>query len=297
LATHFVTGGTGVVGRALIAQLLAEGETVAALGRSPAALRALADAGAQPIHGDLATPGVWQYEAADADVVWHVGLPRTRTPLRRSRVGKEARAAWRAADHLIADRDPGRPVVVASNALVWGGAGVGPVTEATDVDPVGTGHWALAAEEALARTPLRTVRLGWTYGPQGMFTELVTALRARRYRIVGPGGNLMPLISADDAALALRAAAAADPGIYAAAEAEIPTQEQLIHHVCAELGVTRPDRLSPRMAAFGLGSAMVDALSASIELQPTRLAELGWAPRDSWRAALVPVSLRRAPVA
>lgn len=297
MPTHFVTGGTGLVGRALIAQLLEEGDPVAALGRTPDALRTLADAGADPVHGDLTTPGAWQYDAADADIVWHVGLPRARTPLRRSRATRDARAAWKAADNLVADRDADRPVILASSVLAWGAGPGEPVDPATDPDPAGTGHWAVAAEDALAATPLRAVRLGWVYGSTGMFTELVYALRYRRYRIVGPGENLMPLISADDAARALRAAAEAAPGVYVAAEPDIPTQYELIRHICSELGVPRPDRLTPRMASFGLGGAMVDTLTASVDIRSDARANFGWAPRDDWRDALVRLSVGRSPAA
>jgi nucleoside-diphosphate-sugar epimerase len=290
LATHFVTGGTGLVGQALIMQLRAQGDSVAALGRTPAALHRLADLGAEPVPGDLLTPGAWQYDAADAEIVWHLGLPRTRTPLRSGRVRKEARLAWRAADHLIADRDRTRPVVSASHVLAWGNHGPGPIDETTTAAPVAMGHWALAAEEALAATPLRAVRLGWTYGPDGMFAELVAAIRRGQFRIVGPGQNLLPLISADDAARALRAAAGGPPGVYAATEPDPPTQEQMVHHICAQVGSRRPDRLTPRMAAFAMGGEMVDALSSSLEVRSTRLRDLGWTPEHGWRDVLVEVS-------
>ncbi len=291
MATHFVTGGTGLVGQALIRRLREQGHPVAALGRSPDALYRLADLGADPVPGDLLTPGAWQYDAADADIVWHLGLPRARTPLRGGRVRKEARMAWRGADHLIADRDPGRPVVTASHVLAWGEHGPGAIDDTTPAAPVAMGHWALAAEDALSATPLRAVRLGWVYGPGGMFAELVAAIRRGQFRIVGLGQNLVPLISADDAARALLAAAAGPPGIYAAAEPDPPTQEQMVHQICAQVGSLRPDRLTPRMAAFALGGGMVDALTASVDVRSTRLRALGWSPEHAWRDALVELSL------
>ncbi len=270
---------------------------MAALGRTPAALHRLADLGAEPVPGDLLRPGAWQYDAADAEIVWHLGLPRARTPLRGGRVRREARFAWRAADHLIADRDPTRPVVTASHVLAWGNHGPGPIDETTTTAPVAMGHWALAAEEALAATPLRAVRLGWAYGPDGMFAELVAAIRRGQFRIVGPGHNLVPLISANDAARALLTAAGGPPGVYTASEPDPPTQEQLVHQICAQVGSLRPDRLTPRMAAFALGGGMVDALTASLDVRSTRLGDLGWSPEFAWRDALVELSLPGARVA
>jgi dihydroflavonol-4-reductase len=49
----FVTGGSGVVGRALVKELLGEGREVRALGRSEAARSILSQLGAQPIPGDV----------------------------------------------------------------------------------------------------------------------------------------------------------------------------------------------------------------------------------------------------
>ena len=255
MATHFVTGGTGLVGQALIRRLREQGHPVAALGRSPDALYRLADLGADPVPGDLLTPGAWQYDAADADIVWHLGLPRARTPLRGGRVRKEARMAWRGADHLIADRDPGRPVVTASHVLAWGEHGPGAIDDTTPAAPVAMGHWALAAEDALSATPLRAVRLGWVYGPGGMFAELVAAIRRgavphcrarpesgavdqRRRRRARPAGRRRRP-SRD---LRRRGARSADAG--AAGPPDLRT-----------VGSLRPDRLTPRMAGVRAAAA------------------------------------------
>jgi len=52
LARVFLTGGTGVIGRALLARLVERGEEVVALARSPAAAEALAASGAEVVRGD-----------------------------------------------------------------------------------------------------------------------------------------------------------------------------------------------------------------------------------------------------
>jgi len=290
VATHFVTGGTGLVGRQLIADLLADGQIVRALGRTGSAMRQLETMGADPVYGDLSTPGVWQEDAAEAETLWHLGLPRVRTPLRGSRVRKDARLAWRGAHNLIARGTPTRTVIVASHMLAWGDHGARLIGEDAEPEPVAMGHWGLAAEQALEGPGLRAVRLGWTYGPDGLFSDLVAAVWRRQFRIVGDGQNLMPLISAPDAARALRAAEFAPPGVYAACEPDPATQEAIIHHICAGLGVPRPDRVPPRLAAFSLGGAMADALQASINVQELRLTNYGWCPTADWRASLLEFS-------
>jgi nucleoside-diphosphate-sugar epimerase len=290
VATHFVTGGTGVVGRVLIEDLVADGHTVLALGRTGNALRELVETGAEPVFGNLSKPGTWQHDAAQADVVWHLGLPRVAPPLRRLRVRRDAKQAWRDAHHLGELLDDDRPIILASNVLVWGDRGTELVHEDDEPNPVAMGHWSLAAEQALAGPQLRTVRLGWIYGHTGMFSGVITAVRRRQYRIVGDGQNVMPLISARDAVRALRTAQGAPTGVYAAVEPASPTQEALIHRICAAVGAPRPDRIPSWMASLSLGAAMADALGASIDVDARRLADLGWTPADSWRESLVAIT-------
>lgn len=50
----FLTGGSGFVGRHLIRRLCSEGHTVVALARSTSSAQKVADAGAEPVRGDLA---------------------------------------------------------------------------------------------------------------------------------------------------------------------------------------------------------------------------------------------------
>jgi dihydroflavonol-4-reductase len=52
-----VTGGSGVVGHALVRHLVASGHRVSGLARSAASARALEDLGAEPIEGDVLDPG------------------------------------------------------------------------------------------------------------------------------------------------------------------------------------------------------------------------------------------------
>jgi len=67
----FVTGGSGLVGRHTILQLVARGDTVTALTRSPAAAATVASLGAAPVHGDVADSAALARGARDADAVVH----------------------------------------------------------------------------------------------------------------------------------------------------------------------------------------------------------------------------------
>ncbi len=290
-----VTGGSGLVGRALIARLRDAGVRVVATARSLPAERAVVEAGAEPLHTDLATIGRWEREAAEADAIFHLGLPRLDPPLRPSGARRRARTAGAEAGALAAIAG-GRPVVVASSGLVYGDR---PGEPAADDDPPATrppavAAAALAAERALAGQGLRAVRLPWVYGTSGLLRDLIVGLRIRRYRIVGVGENRWTLLGADDAAAALVAAAAAPPGAYTAAEEPAPTQLEVVNALCALPGLRRPDRVPPRFAALSMGGAMAEALGTSLHIRTGRLAELGWAPSGDWRQDVL--TLARSPL-
>ncbi len=283
MRTILVTGATGLVGRALVARLRAEDVRVLATARTLDAERTVRRLGAEPLHTDLANLGSWRREAEDAEAIVHVGLPRLRPPLRRAgarRRASEAAAGARAL-HELAD---GRPVAMLSSGLRYGSRDDAP---AVDDDPAAGGiaiaRAAAAAEEALAGPALRVVRAPWIHGEGGLMRDLVIALRARRFRIVGPGTNSWGLLSAEDAAEALLTALGSPPGVYSAAEPEIPTQLEVVGAICTVPGHRRPDRAPAGISALALGGAMSEALSASMALRTGRLADHGWAPRRSWR--------------
>jgi nucleoside-diphosphate-sugar epimerase len=289
-AIAFVTGGSSLVGRVLVSRLAERGVRVLALARSRSAAAAVEQFGAEPVLGDLRRPETWRAEARAADVVFHVGLPRVRPPLRRHRVRGLVGEAAAGAAALRSTLGAGRPVVAVSSGLVYGDR-AGPATEAERLAPLALARPALAAERALADPELRIVRLPWVYGPEGIIFDLVSALRAGRYRIVGPGGNRWSMLSAEDAAEALLTAASAPPGAYNAAEPDPPSQLEVVRTVCAQAGARRPDHLPPRIAALGLGGPTAEALAASLVLDAAKLAGAGWTPRSRWRRDLVSLLL------
>lgn len=289
----FVTGGSSLVGQALVARLAARGTRVIALARSAAAFETVRDAGGEPLLGDLTRPDAWRAEAATASQVFHLGLPRLPLPLRARAVGRLVRDATAGAAALRAAVGPGRRLTMASTALVFGDRPV-PAGDDAPVAPVAMARPAYAAERALADPELRVVRLGWVYGEEGILFDLLGALRAGRLRVVGPGENRWALVSPADAAEALVVASDGAPGTCTAAEPIMPTQVELIHHACEAAGLRRPDHMPPAMAAFSLGGATAAALRTSMLVRTDRLTALGWHPAGDWRRDL-PVLLGRGP--
>lgn len=68
----FVTGGSGLIGSALVARLLERGDAVVALARSDASAVKLRALGAEPIRGDLLDEASLTVAMAGCDLVFHV---------------------------------------------------------------------------------------------------------------------------------------------------------------------------------------------------------------------------------
>lgn len=67
-----VTGGSGVVGTALVCHLVAEGDQVAALARSPQSAAAVEAMGATALGGDIMDPGSLKDAFSGCEVIYHV---------------------------------------------------------------------------------------------------------------------------------------------------------------------------------------------------------------------------------
>jgi dihydroflavonol-4-reductase len=89
--TAFVSGGSGFVGGALVARLVADGVHVVALARTSEAADRLARAGATPVPGDVFSAGVLRDAMAGCSVAYHVAgineiCPRDAAPMYRVNV-------------------------------------------------------------------------------------------------------------------------------------------------------------------------------------------------------------------
>ena len=207
----FVTGGTGLIGSAVVAELLGNGHTVLALARSDASALAAEAAGAEPLRGGLADLDILRTGVAQADGVIHLafGHDFSSADAVAKSVAEESAALATLGDELVGS---GRPfVTVSGTPYVPGRASTEADPPATD-GPVGGRGRAVTAVLGLASRGVRStaVRMPRTVHNQGIggFAGLLTDI-ARRTGVSGyPGDGTQrwPAVHALDAAILFRLA-------------------------------------------------------------------------------------------
>ncbi|MGQ4516872.1 NAD-dependent epimerase/dehydratase family protein [Streptomyces sp. DW26H14] len=207
----FVTGGTGLIGSAVVAELLGGGHTVLALARSDASASAVRAAGAEPVRGALADLDVLRDGAARADGVVHLAFANDFSSAEAvaKAVAEEGAALGALGEELVGSD---RPLVTASGTpLAVGRAS----TEADPIPtegPVGGRGRTVTAVLDLASRGVRSsaVRLPRTVHNEGTggFAGLLTGI-ARKSGVSGyPGDGTQrwPAVHALDAAVLFRLA-------------------------------------------------------------------------------------------
>ena len=207
----FVTGGTGTIGSAVVAELLGNGHTVLALTRSDGSADVLREAGAEALRGELADLDVLRAGAAQADGVISLAFGRDySTPAALAASIAEESAAMAALGEELIGSD--RPIVTVSGTP-WV-----PGRPSTEADPLpidgpvgGRGRSVMALLELASRgvrsTAVRMPRTVHNEG-QGGFAGLLTdaARRTGVSGFPGDGTQRWPAVHALDAAVLFRLA-------------------------------------------------------------------------------------------
>ncbi|MFJ6569296.1 SDR family oxidoreductase [Streptomyces sp. NPDC091292] len=207
----FVTGGTGLIGSAVVAELVGNGHTVLALARSDASARAAEAAGAEPLRGALADLDVLRAGAAQADGVIHLAFSNDfSSPDALAKSVAEESAALAALGEELVDSD--RPLVTVSGTPHTPGRASTEADPPPTDGPVGGRGRAVTAALDLAEKGVRStaVRLPRTVHNQGTggFAGMLTGI-ARQSGVSGyPGDGTQrwPAVHALDAAVLFRLA-------------------------------------------------------------------------------------------
>jgi nucleoside-diphosphate-sugar epimerase len=246
----FVTGASGWIGSAVMAELLEGGHDVVGLARSDASAQRLEAAGAMVLRGDVDDPDGLAKAAADSDGVIHLAFQHEVAFGGNFAAAAAAdRRAVEAMGAALADSD--RPFVLASGTL---GLTAGRVATENDglvpsaemrANPAGR-----RAATALLALSLRGIGVRSSVlrfpptvhgdGDHGFVATLVDIARRRGVAgYVGGGTNRWPAVHRSDAArLARRAVEAAPAGsvLHAVADEGVPFRE-IVGAIGRRLGV------------------------------------------------------------
>ena len=278
----FITGATGFVGSALIADLIAAGHQVLGLTRSDAGAEALAAAGAEPHRGTLQDEDSLKRGAAQADAVVHLAFNHDFTTYMAN--CEDDRRVIGVLGSVLAGSN--RPMLVTSGTNMTIGAPGQPATE--DDPPVSSAAVSRAAsEEAAAALAAQGVNVGVVRLPQvhdtekqGLVTMAIAIAREKGLSgYLGDGANRWAAAHISDTARLYRLALErAEPGAcyHAVGEEGVPMRA-VAEALGRRLGL--PVRsIGPDEAADHFGwLAMFAGRDAPASSQLTQ-ERLGWRP-------------------
>lgn len=278
----FVTGATGLIGRALTGALLARGDRVTAHARSAGAAARL-PAGVRAVEGDLAAPGRWEEELARCDGCVHLAgepVEGRWTPEKKRRI-RESRV--RSTERVAAVIRAGGPAVLVSGSAVgfYGDRGDEVLDESS---APGEGFlaevcraWEEAAAPAAARARVVLLRTGLVLSPDGgALPRMVRPFRLLAGGPLGSGDFWQPWIHlADEVGLALLALDDARVRGPLDATAPEPARNRDLARAIGH-ALRRPALLrTPATALRILLGEMADVVLASQRVVPRRALELG----------------------
>ncbi len=206
-----VTGGTGLIGSAVVAELLGNGHTALVLARSDASALAAEAAGAKSLRGALADLDVLRAGVAEADGVIHLAFANDfSSPEALAKAVAEETAALATVGEALVGSD--RPFVTVSGTP-WVPGRVSTESDPVPTEgPVGGRGRAVTAVLGLAARGVRstTIRLPRTVHNHGTggFAGLLTNI-ARQTGVSGypgDGEQRWPAVHARDAAVLFRLA-------------------------------------------------------------------------------------------
>jgi nucleoside-diphosphate-sugar epimerase len=274
----FVTGASGFIGRAVVAELLRRGHHVAGLVRSDAAAETVRSLGAHTVHGSLDSLDVIELAAREHDATVHAAGVRGADDIVREKTALETMLAVAATGHTF---------VYTSGEWVYGSRGDAVVDEDAPLDPLPIVAWRPAHEQLVLASAARgirpiVIRPGVVYGDGGgMVGMMVAQAVPGPIRIVGDGTNRWPLVRVD-ALAELYAAAVEQPaghGIYnAQTGASVPYIELARAASRSGGGDGRIEHLTLENARATMGN-FADALAIDLQTSTDKAKrDLGWQP-------------------
>ncbi len=293
----FVAGGTGVMGRRLVPQLVARGHQVTATTTSKARLESIRQMGAEGVVMDGLDPASVRAAVAaarpDTIVNQMTGLSEAHAgklnPRRADRFfAATNRLRSEGIDHLLAAAEATgvAHVVSQSHASFNGGRGGGWVTTEEDPLEVVEGTWAIShLEDAVVEAGGAVLRYGAFYGP-GANDEQITLLRRRMFPLIGGGTGYSSWVHLDDAASAtVLAVEQRAKGVFNIVDDEPAPASEWLPWLAATAGAKPPLRVPAWLARLLAGEMAVGMMTEGRGFSNARAKRmLGWELRyPSWR--------------
>ena len=293
----FVAGGTGVIGRRLVPQLVARGHQVTATTTSAAKLGLLERLGAEGVvmDGLDAVSTGEAVAAARPDAILHqmtglsqphAGKPNLRRPDRFFAPTNRLRSEG--TDHLLAAAQAtGVTNFVAQGVAIFNGIRAGGWVK-TEEDPleVAEGTYAIDhLEDVVVKAGGAVLRYGSLYGP-GATDDQVKLVRRRLFPLVGGGTGYFSWVHLDDAASAtVLAVEQRATGVFNIVDDEPAPVSEWLPYLAECAGAKPPRRLPQWLARLLAGEMVVGMMTEGRGFSNAKAKrELGWQPRyPSWR--------------
>ncbi|HVQ17824.1 MAG TPA: NAD(P)-dependent oxidoreductase [Actinomycetes bacterium] len=299
----FVAGGTGVLGRRLVPQLVSRGHEVTATTTNKTKLGVVAELGATGVVMDGLDPSSVRDAVASAgpDVIVHqmtgispahAGKPNMRNFDRW--FGPTIRLRTQGTDNLLAAAEAtGVGHVVAQGYANWNGIRQGGwvKTEEDPLDPE-TGTKARTSMDALRHVEDvvlaaggAVLRYGGFYGP-GATDDQVELVRKRQFPLVGLATGYASWIHLDDAATAtVLAVEQKVQGVFNIVDDEPAPANEWLPYLAASAGAKPPRRVPVWLARLLAGDTVVTMMTEGRGFSNAKAkSELGWELRyPSWR--------------
>jgi nucleoside-diphosphate-sugar epimerase len=298
----FVAGGTGVVGRRLVPQLVARGHQVTATTTDPGKLGLLGELGADAVVMDgldEVSVGTAVAEARPDAIVHqmtaigpaHAGKPDMRHMDRWFATTNRLRTEG--TDHLLAAAEAaGVSRFVAQSYAGWNGIRQGGWVK-TEEDPLDPGPLSMREgtaairhlEDVVLGAGGAVLRYGALYGP-GATDDQVELVRRRQFPLVGGGSGYCSWVHLDDAASAtVLAVEQGVRGVFNIVDDEPAPAGEWLPHLAACAGAKPPLRVPRWLARLLAGDVAVTMMTEGRGFSNAKAKrELGWELRHpSWR--------------
>ncbi|TDC06124.1 NAD(P)-dependent oxidoreductase [Nonomuraea longispora] len=299
----FVAGGSGVLGRRLVSQLVARGHQVTATTTTEAKLGLLAELGAQGLVMDgLDAMSVGEVVAtARPDAIVHqmsaMSMTRAGKPdikhLNRW-LTQTNRLRTEGTDHLLAAAEAtGVSHLVAQSHASWNGIRQGGWVK-TEEDPLDPEEDTVAragaaairhVEEVIVKAGGAALRYGGLYG-HGAIDDQVELIRKRQVPLVGGCTGYSSWVHVDDAASAtVLTVEQKARGVFDIVDDEPAPAVEWLPYLAECVGAKRPKRVPTWLARLLAGQVVVTMMTEGRGFSNAKAKrELGWQLRyPSWR--------------